>query len=53
MSTSTTTPPPTVHHYEEDTSRGGQFIGWLKQQYALYILVALLIVATITKGAVF
>src|SRR6478609_4846564 len=53
MSTSTTAPPPAVHHYEEDTSRGGQFIGWLKQQYALYILVALLIVATITKGAVF
>ena len=53
MSTSTTAPPPAVHHYEEDTSRGGQFLGWLKQQYALYILVALLIVATITKGAVF
>ena len=52
MSTSTA-PPPAVHHYEEDTSRGGQFIGWLKQQYALYILVALLVVATITKGAVF
>ena len=26
---------------------------WLKRQYALYILVALLLVATITKGAVF
>ena len=44
---------PRVHHYEEDTSRGGQFIGWLKSQYALYILVALLLVATITRGAIF
>ena len=53
MSTSTTAPPPAVHHYEEDHSRGGQILGWLKQQYALYILVALLIVATITRGTIF
>jgi ribose transport system permease protein len=53
MSTSTTAPPPAVHHYEEDTSRGGQFIGWLKSQYALYILLALLVVATITRGTIF
>ena len=52
MSTSTTA-PPSVHHYEEDHSRGGQILGWLKSQYALYILVALLLVATITKGSVF
>ena len=52
MSTSTTA-PPSVHHYEEDHSRSGQILGWLKSQYALYILVALLLVATITKGSVF
>ena len=51
--TETTTPPP-VHHYEEQDLSMGQRIGqWLKGQYALYILVALLLVATITRGAVF
>jgi ribose transport system permease protein len=53
MATSTTATPPPVHHYEEDTSRGGAITGWLKSQYALYILVVLLLVATITKGSVF
>jgi ribose transport system permease protein len=52
MATSTTTAPP-VHSYDEDTSRGSVIGGWLKSQYALYILVALLLVATITKGGVF
>ncbi|WP_375424648.1 ABC transporter permease [uncultured Friedmanniella sp.] len=46
-------PPPAVHAYEEDDSRGSAITGWLKSQYALYILVALLLVATITKGGVF
>jgi ribose transport system permease protein len=46
-------PPPAVHAYEEDDSRGSAVTGWLKSQYALYILVALLLVATITKGGVF
>ena len=51
--TETATPPP-VHHYEEQDLSMGQRIGqWLKGQYALYILVALLLVATITRGAVF
>src|SRR3954463_8685553 len=50
--TETATPPP-VHHYEEDFSRGQALTTWLKGQYALYILVALLLVATITRGAVF
>jgi ribose transport system permease protein len=50
--TETTTPPP-VHHYEEDFSRGQAFVTWLKAQYALYILVALLVIATITKGSIF
>ena len=47
--TATSTQPP-VHHYEEDTSKGGAIGGWLKGQYALYILAALLLVATITRG---
>src|SRR4051794_6425146 len=50
--TETATPPP-VHHYEEDFSRGQALTSWLKAQYALYILVALLVIATITRGAVF
>jgi len=51
--TETATPPP-VHHYEEQDLSMGQRIGqWLKGQYALYILVALLLVATITRGSVF
>jgi ribose transport system permease protein len=50
--TATTTLPP-VHEYEEDESRGGAIGGWLKSQYALYILVALLLVATITRGSIF
>ena len=50
--TATSTLPP-VHEYEEDTSRGSAITGWLKGQYALYILVALLLVATITRGSIF
>jgi ribose transport system permease protein len=50
--TATSTLPP-VHGYEEDTSRGSTIVTWLKGQYALYILVALLLVATITRGAIF
>src|SRR5690242_7100269 len=51
MSTTSTQPP--VHHYEENFSRGRAVIAWLKSQYALYILVALLLVATITRGSIF
>jgi ribose transport system permease protein len=50
--TETATPPP-VHHYEESFSRGQALITWLKAQYALYILVALLVIATITRGSIF
>ena len=51
--TATTTAPP-VHQYEEpEASRGQAITGWLKGQYALYILVALLLVATLTRGAIF
>ncbi|MBM9468862.1 ABC transporter permease [Nakamurella leprariae] len=51
MSTASTLPP--VHQYEENTSRGSAIGAWLKGQYALYILLALLIIATITRGSVF
>ncbi len=51
--TATSTLPP-VHQYEEKNYSTGQAFGnWLRGQYALYILVALLLIATITKGAVF
>jgi ribose transport system permease protein len=50
--TATSTLPP-VHQYEEDESRGNAIGAWLKSQYALYILVALLLVATITRGSIF
>src|SRR6478736_2938951 len=52
MSETTTLPP--VHHHEEQNYSTGQAIGnWLKGQYALYILVALLLVASLTRGGVF
>lgn len=50
--TATATLPP-VHAHEEDRSRGQAVGTWLKAQYALYILVALLLVATVTRGAIF
>ena len=50
--TATSTLPP-VHSYEEDDSRANAIATWLKSQYALYILVALLLVATITRGSIF
>src|SRR3954468_496812 len=49
----TTSELPPVHGYEEDDSRGSAIATWLKGQYALYILVALLLVATLTRGGVF
>src|SRR3990170_4639232 len=49
----TSSSPPPVHAHEEDNSRGRAITDWLKGQYALYILVALLLVATITRGSVF
>src|SRR3954463_14905521 len=51
--TASSTLPPVHQHEEEHYSRGQAIANWLKGQYALYILVAILLVATITKGAVF
>ena len=51
MSATSTQPP--VHHHEENYSRGQAFTTWLKAQYALYILVALLLIATVTRGSIF
>jgi ribose transport system permease protein len=51
MSETSTLPP--VHHYEEDHSRGQAVAAWFKGQYALYILLALLLIATVAKGSVF
>ncbi len=45
--------PPVHHHEEQDYSRGQAIGQWLRGQYALYILVALLVLATITRGAIF
>ena len=51
--TATSTLPPVHQYEEEDHSRGQALTHWLKGQYALYILVALLLIATITKGSIF
>ncbi len=51
--TATTTQPPVHHHEEQDYSTGQAIGNWLKGQYALYILVALLLVATLTRGSIF
>ena len=52
MTAGSVTPP--VHHHEEQNESNVQRIGqWAVAQYALYILLALLLVASVTKGAVF
>ena len=51
--TATDTLPPVHHHDEPEHSRGKAIGTWLRSQYALYILVALLLVATITRGSIF
>jgi ribose transport system permease protein len=51
--TATDTLPPVHQHDEPEHSRGRAIGGWLRSQYALYILVALLLVATITRGSIF
>ncbi|OYN98239.1 sugar ABC transporter permease [Enemella evansiae] len=47
------TTQPAVHHFDEDLSFKTQAVTWLKSQYALYILLALLVVASITRGSIF
>lgn len=38
---------------DQTEDRSSAVTGWLKSQYALYILLALLVVATITRGSIF
>ena len=52
MSATATAPAPAPSAPPE-AQRGSPVVGWLKSQYALYILVALLLVATITRGSIF
>jgi ribose transport system permease protein len=44
---------PTSSQQPAEENHGSAVVDWLKSQYALYILVALLLVATITRGSVF
>ncbi|GAA1435737.1 ABC transporter permease [Microlunatus lacustris] len=44
---------PTSNQQPAEENHGSVVVDWLKSQYALYILVALLLVATITRGSVF
>jgi ribose/xylose/arabinose/galactoside ABC-type transport system permease subunit len=52
MSATATAPAPSPQAQPE-AQGGSPVVDWLKSQYALYILVALLLVATITRGAIF
>jgi len=49
----TATAPAPAPQAQPEAQRGSPVVGWLKSQYALYILVALLLVATITRGSIF
>jgi ribose transport system permease protein len=50
MTATATAPAPSA---QPEAQRGSPVLDWLKSQYALYILVALLLVATITRGSIF
>jgi ribose transport system permease protein len=50
MTATATAPAPSA---QPEAQRGSPALDWLKSQYALYILVALLLVATITRGSIF
>lgn len=52
MSATATAPAP-APQAQPEAQRGSPVVDWLKSQYALYILVALLLVATITRGSIF
>ena len=49
----TATAPASAPQQQPEAQRGSPAVDWLKSQYALYILVALLLVATITRGSIF
>jgi ribose transport system permease protein len=51
--TATSALPPVHQHEEQHHSQGQAALEWLKGQYALYILVALLVVATLARGSIF
>jgi len=51
--TATAIAPTTSPEQPVQENRGSAVTDWLKSQYALYILVALLLVATITRGSIF
>lgn len=50
MTATATAPAPSA---QPEAQRSSPVVDWLKSQYALYILVALLLVATITRGSIF
>ncbi|GAB2582798.1 ABC transporter permease [Microlunatus antarcticus] len=50
MTATATAPAPAA---PPEARQGSPVLDWLKSQYALYILVALLLVATITRGSIF
>ncbi len=50
MTATATAPAPSA---QPEAQRSSAVLDWLKSQYALYILVALLLVATITRGSIF
>ena len=50
MTATATAPAPAA---QPEAQRSSPVLGWLRSQYALYILVALLLVATITRGSIF
>ncbi len=50
MTATATAPAPSA---QPEAQRSSPVLDWLKSQYALYILVALLLVATITRGSIF
>jgi len=50
MTATATAPAPSA---PREARQGSPVLDWLKSQYALYILVALLLVATITRGSIF
>ena len=47
----TTSPHDVSHDQQPEQSRGNAVTGWLKNQYALYILIVLVIIASVSSDA--